>query len=524
MTMKLEEQISLAKSHGIYGFAFYYQCSFNPNNLNEPLELFLHNKNLKINFLLIIENNTSKIDKIIINISHVFDNIEKYIIDERYIKFYNRSVIGLNQEYFNTTDIIYLRKKFKEKKLTEIFILSKTNSFNHSKENNNLYNGLYCSPSTDSLEKIYFKLNKTFAYFYTHLLYFNLLACPLNKNYLFRVSVAMTKFPIYINESKTYIFGDYSPEKFYFLNKIIIDWTKRNHNKDNQYIFINNFNNLQNDSILGYANINAFSKALYGLPFILKNKENFNLLNLEKNVSVLIQAHIYYTDLLQEIINKTNNIPVPFDLYITTNTQQKKIYIENFLKENSIANKYEILITPNKGRDVIPFLIQLKDILMKYKYLCHIHTKKHGENEEFGKYWQHYLYENLLGNKIIITKILSDFENHKELGFIFPENFYVQIKYAYRYNYLNWHNIDNIFSILFPNLKIKAGKIIIFPVGNMFWTRTDAIYQIFNEKIIKLAPEEKGQIDNTILHAIERFWLYLVKLNGFYYKTILYYI
>ena len=58
----------------------------------------------------------------------------------------------------------------------------------------------------------------------------------------------------------------------------------------------------------------------------------------------------------------------------------------------------------------------------------------------------------------------------------------------------------------------------------MFWARTKAIYQIFNEKIIKLAPRERGQIDITILHAIERFWVYLVKLNGFYYKTILYYI
>ena len=38
----------------------------------------------------------------------------------------------------------------------------------------------------------------------------------------------------------------------------------------------------------------------------------------------------------------------------------------------------------------------------------------------------------------------------------------------------------------------------------------------------KLCPEELGQRDGTILHAIERFWLFLVKINGFYYKTIFY--
>ena len=58
----------------------------------------------------------------------------------------------------------------------------------------------------------------------------------------------------------------------------------------------------------------------------------------------------------------------------------------------------------------------------------------------------------------------------------------------------------------------------------MFWARTKAVYQIFNDKIIQLAPEESGKKDNTIIHAIERIWLYLVKLNGFYYKSFLYYI
>ena len=237
---------------------------------------------------------------------------------------------------------------------------------------------------------------------------------------------------------------------------------------------------------------------------------------------ILIQAHIYYIDLLSEIIYKTNNIPFHFDLYITTDTQEKKAYIENNLKAHSKANKFQVLITPNKGRDVIPCLIQLKDILMKYKYLCHIHTKKSGLNFELGRYWQHYLYENLLGNESIIIQILSDFENNKELGFIFPEHFYALILDAYSYRYKNWYYLNRIFDILFPNMKLRAGNNFNFPVGNMFWARTLAIYQIFDERIIKLAPEENGQIDGTILHALERFWLYLVKLNGFNYKTILY--
>ena len=361
-------------------------------------------------------------------------------------------------------------------------------------------------------------------FFYTHLIFTNLFTSSRKSDKFFRMSVPMNKYPIFINTTKSYIFPDYSPEKFYFLNKIIVNSTQAKCNKDNQHILINDFSNLLTTTSFGYANINYFSKSLFRLPLIWNNNKNLNLQKLEEGVSVLIQAHIYYTELLQEIINKTNNIPVPFDLYITTNNKEKKDFIEIYLKNQTKSNKFEILITKNKGRDVIPFLIQLKDILKKYKYFCHIHTKKNGPNKKLGKYWQNYLYENLLGSKNIIKQILSDFENHNKLGFIFPEPFFYSLKKAYLHNYQNYYYINKIFGILFPNRHIFAGNILAFPVGNMFWARTKAVYQIFNDKIIQLAPEENGKKDNTIIHAIERIWLYLVKLNGFYYKSFLYYI
>ena len=73
-------------------------------------------------------------------------------------------------------------------------------------------------------------------------------------------------------------------------------------------------------------------------------------------------------------------------------------------------------------------------------------------------------------------------------------------------------------------MNIKVGETLDFPDGNMFWARTKAIYQIFSYKIIELCPKENGQIDGTALHGIERIWLYLVKINGFYYKSNLYYL
>ena len=67
---------------------------------------------------------------------------------------------------------------------------------------------------------------------------------------------------------------------------------------------------------------------------------------------------------------------------------------------------------------------------------------------------------------------------------------------------------------------IKLGNTLEFPAGNMFWARVKAIYQIFFINFNNKFDNESGQTNDTIMHGIERIWLYLVKLNGFYYKII----
>ena len=64
----------------------------------------------------------------------------------------------------------------------------------------------------------------------------------------------------------------------------------------------------------------------------------------------------------------------------------------------------------------------------KYKYICHIHTKKTVYKKFLGANWREYLYDNLIGNKEIFFEIINDFEQNKKLGFIFPEAYYEIIK------------------------------------------------------------------------------------------------
>ena len=297
--------------------------------------------------------------------------------------------------------------------------------------------------------------------------------------------------------------------------------TKGNNNKNNYFIFINAWNNwkecsyLEYDEKFGYASLNALSKALFNLP--LRNN-NFNLLNLKKYCKIAIQAHIFYKDLIIEMFNKINNLPVKFDLFISTISIEIKNIIIKYIKKYSKSNKYEVIIVKNKGRDILPLLIQLKTKIKQYKYLCHIHSKKSKTNPNIGISWRNYLYNNLLGTNIIISEILSDFENKDKLGFIFPETFHKLINQSFQLTKKNKKYMKYLLKKLFSFNNI--GNIFDFPAGNMFWAKIEAIHQIFEYNFLKKFDSEKGQTNDTIMHAIERIWLYLVKLNGFYYKKI----
>ena len=160
----------------------------------------------------------------------------------------------------------------------------------------------------------------------------------------------------------------------------------------------------------------------------------------------------------------------------------------------------------------------MKNNIKKYNYICHIHSKK-TTFVQFGDEWRKYLYNNLLGSKYIISEILSDFESNSNLGLIFPEPFYkVLLTYDTELTKMDEMYMNYLLRKIFKFF--RTGNKIEFPVGNMFWAKINSIYQVFILDLKKKFPKERFQVDGTIMHGIERIWIYLVKLNGYYYKKI----
>jgi len=536
----IKKQVELAKEHGIYGFGIYYYWFSGKRLLEKPLDIFLNSKELKFKFLLIWANEdwtrrwNGYEGKILIKQEYkendainFIKDIKKYIIDERYIKINNKPIIGLyepNKIPNLSNTISNWRKESNNLGIGEIYIIVCLNDYSLEEiKNFSLFDATYEFPPRDSLKHF----NKYKPYFpYMSILYKN--RSPMNENNdfpLYRGS--MLEFDNSPRKKKaSSIYENYSPEQFYMINKHIIEWTRNKYNENNRFIFINSWNEwgegtyLEPDKKYGYASINSLSKALFNKTFMEINT-NLSYFN---NISsiVAIQIHLYCDDLINEIIKRTNNIPVQFDLFISINSLSKTNILKDYIKKNSKARKFEIMIFENKRRDFIPFLIQMKNRIKQYKYICHMHTKN-SLYLDLEENWRNYLLNNLLGNKIIISEILTDFENNDKLGFIFPENYYkIILQLKDKLKRIDLFNMKYLLNKYFGKLiKLRIGKKLDIPLGNMFWAKVNSIYQIFEKELVNdLEKEIERKNKGKSNFRIESIWLFVVKLNGYYYKKI----
>lgn len=537
----IKKQVDLAKEHGIYGFGIYYYWFSGKRLLEKPLDIFIKNKEIKFNFLLIWANEdwTRRWNgfegKILIKQEYnecdsfnFIKDIKKYIIDERYIKIDNKPIIGLYEpkKISNlSTTILNWRNESKKLGLGEIYILVCLNNYSlNEMKKFKLFDAVYEFPPRDSLKYSlkYFPYLLYMKTLYKNLDYENITNdFPLYRGCMLEFDNSPRKKRV------STIYENYSPEQFFMFNKKIIEWTRNNYNKKNRFIFINAWNEwgegayLEPDKKYGYASINSLSRALFNKTSIEINT-NFLYSDI-KSSNIAIQVHIYYDHLIKEIINKTNNIPIKFDLFISLNSLTKKNYLYNIIKKNSKANQFEIELYENNGRDFLPFLFQMKNKIKKYKYICHIYAKK-SLYLDVEENWRKYLLNNLLGSKDIISEILTDFENNDKLGFVFPENYY-KIIFQFEDKLINRLNILRINYLLnkyFGRLmKLKIDKKLEFPIGNMFWAKVNSIFQIFEKEFQNDIKNRNGQRQKrNEIYLMERIWLVIVKLNGYYYKKI----
>jgi lipopolysaccharide biosynthesis protein len=527
----MEKQAALARQHGVYGFCFYYYWFSGKKLLEKPLDMLLQYPHVDINFCLCWANENwtrawEGLEKDILIAQDYSDedrrifmeDIVPYIQDPRYIRVEGKPVVIV----YNPSHIPDLketmecwRKRARELEIGELLLW-------HCDTGEQEYKDIFdasidfppakLAPYSDgkTIPDVGSMLNYEAAVMHKR---GELLALP-KKGAENHYKTVMGCWDNAARRSYGFsVFTEYSLLNFYNWSYDIIAHTRRAFAPEKRFAFVNAWNEwaegtyLEPDKKYGYANINTLSKAIFGLP--LTDTATLNTIVPESAFEgkIAIQIHMYYTDLIDEIMAALGTLPYKFDCFISTDTKKKKKEIEDRITD-ACVEVYE-----NRGRDVAPFLMQMKDRIQNYDYICHIHTKK-SHTLELGTAWREYLYKHLFGCTDNVRGILSLFERYPSLGLIFPKS-YPGIIAAFEWG-SNKTDTEKLLNRL--ELDITLPKKPMFPAGNMFWARTSAVRDIFSLGLTRTDyPKENNQLDSTLAHAVERIWVYLARANGYGY-------
>lgn len=233
--------------------------------------------------------------------------------------------------------------------------------------------------------------------------------------------------------------------------------------------------------------------------------------DLPQHQRIALHLHVYYPELLPEIITRLARNQISPDLFVSVTDQNARQLVVSELK-NYKGKVVEIQLVPNRGRDIGPFLTVFGPRLVaNYDFVGHIHTKMSADVKDaaMGKTWYRFLLENLLGGESgsMADSIVAKMNGDREIGLVFPCDPHVLGMSA------NHAFADALAARVGLN---KLPEHFVFPVGTMFWARASALVPFVNLRFDwDDYPEEPLPYDGTLLHAIERLFSLSLAINDF---------
>lgn len=230
----------------------------------------------------------------------------------------------------------------------------------------------------------------------------------------------------------------------------------------------------------------------------------------DPSLRICAVVHAFYPELVPQIRSYLERVPGQLDVYISTTSDEKRNIIEAAMLDYA-GGSVEVRVFENRGRDIAPKLVGFADVYSRYDFALSLHTKKSPHGGEMLAPWRDYLYDHLLGSPEIVASNLELLRQDR-IGMVFPQHFFPLR------NHLAWGpNFEPTRALLEPlGVAVEADAYLECPSGSMFWCRTDALKPLLGLNLtFDSFPDEAGQTDGTLAHAIERAFLYSLEGAGY---------
>jgi len=231
--------------------------------------------------------------------------------------------------------------------------------------------------------------------------------------------------------------------------------------------------------------------------------------------------HIYYPDLIDYCLRYAKNTPDNMDIYISTDTAEKKEAIE---KVFAILpdRKVKVVLIENRGRDVSALLVGFRPYIMDYDVVCSVHDKKTNYFKPFiiGESFAYHCFENVLGSREYVQNVLKTFKDNPRLGILTPPtpNFGPWSSLPGNEWLINYEATEKFARELGITVPMAKSAAPVAPLGTIFWFRTKALTLLFDQNYTyEDFPLEPTRVtDGTVMHSIERAYPFVAQQAGYY--------
>ena len=225
---------------------------------------------------------------------------------------------------------------------------------------------------------------------------------------------------------------------------------------------------------------------------------------------VAVVLHAFHIGLLTEFRTYLGHMPVPADLFISTDSEEKRAAVAACFADWD-KGSVEVQVMPNRGRDIAPKLVGFAAVHDRYEYMLHLHTKWSPHESRLAG-WRGYLLDTLLGSPDVIHGVFETFARAPRLGMLAPQHI-DDLRPWIRWGENHAQAEDLAARMGFP---LPHAAPLEFPSGSMFWARSAALRPLLDLHLsFDDFPAEAGQTDGTLAHAIERMYFLVCEQAGF---------
>jgi lipopolysaccharide biosynthesis protein len=532
-----QRQVELAKKFGISGFCFYYYWFNGKKLLEKPLDQFVSDKSIDFSFCLCWanENWTRRWDGLEEDVliaqeySEESDiafmrDIEKYIMDERYIRICNRPVLMVYRSHLlpNPGETAKRWRQYcKDRNMGDIYLIAVQTSGNIDPRTFGFDAAVEFPPhGLPILPQIQDSLEIVNDNFEGAIFEYQQAAAGMMKKNIPDYPLFKTVITSWDNtarrQNNPLIFHGSTPKLYQKWLTAVSEYTLQHAPEGGKLAFINAWNewaegaHLEPDRKFGYAYLQATANVIKKVNSEFAQREKSIkdaklLKDFKKRHDTAVVLHIYYPELWDEIAYHLNNLTQDFDLFVSIPQTVK-------FSRGQVLEKYPqafIYNCPNRGRDIGPFIKIFGEIdRLNYQYICKIHTKKSTHRKD-GDCWRKEIFDELLGSKKNIQNIKSHLDV-QEVGIIGPKNHLLSTDIFMGGNAQLIDELADRLNLLY------WGESFNFVAGSMFWCRPESISPILR---LGLKDEdfsdESGKIDGTLAHAIERLFGLIAYKQGY---------